>query len=179
MIRETSVILSRMYLKGCLDIWVNVREYELMLYLAHRIATQKGIKSYFLNNLEFFFDEDDKHCTLYNINLDITNTIFDTVNKHIDRIEREDFDKAVAYIEKHDPNFLVAVDHLVNLMDGFETTFGLEILAVTEHIANSKNSNNSKKLFQKVVIENKRFSERQFNLGKTTWKYYDKKRVAS
>jgi len=175
MIRETSVILSRMYLKGDLDILVTVREYELMLYLAHRIATQKGIKSYFLNSLDFFFD-DVKHFTLYNTNIDITTTIFGKENNPAEKIEREDFDKAVTYIKKNDPNFLVAVDHLVNLMVGFETTFGLEILAVTDHIANSKNS---KKLYQKVIIDNKKFSERQFSLGKARLKDYDKVMVAS
>jgi hypothetical protein len=175
MIRETSVILSRMYLKGCLDPMVSVREYELMLYLAHRIATQKGVKSYFLNSLDFFFD-DVKDFKIYNTNLDITATIFGKENKHVERIEREDFDKAVAYIEKHDPNFLVVVDHIVKLMFGFETTLGLEILALSDYISNSKNS---KKLLQKVVVENKRFSERQFNVGKARLKDYDKVRVAS
>lgn len=175
MINETSVILSHMYLKGGLDPFVTVRQYELMLYLAKKIAKEKGIKSSLLTRLDFFFD-DVKDFTLYNTNLDATQTVFGVDNKHIESISRQDFSEAVEYINVNDSNFLVVVDHLVNLIEGFETDFGLELLAVTEYLVNTKNS---RKMYDKVVIQGKRFSERQFSVAKTRLQDYSKVRVAS
>lgn len=172
---ETSVILSHMYLKGGLDPFVTVRQYELMLYLCHRIAKQKNIKSTFLNNLDFFFDN-VKDFTLYNLNLDIAETIFGTTNKSVNFIPKELFNESVRHIRIEDSNFLVIVDHLVNMIEGFETDLGLELLAVTDYLVSTRNTS---KLYNKIVNDQKRFSERQFTVAKNRLKNYTKVKVAS
>jgi hypothetical protein len=166
MIYETSVILSRIYLKGGLASFVTSREYELMLYLAKKVAKDKNLKSQFLNESTFLFD-DVKDFTVHNINIDISKSIFGNEYKEVKFISKEEFDKAVVYLSYNDFNFLLVVDHLVKLLDGFESSFGLELLAVVDCVSKYKDARH---IWKKV----NKFSDRQYNIAKSALQDYDK-----
>jgi hypothetical protein len=77
---------------------------------------------------------------------------------------------ALAFLH-HEPEVTTRFDRVVDLVDGFETSFGLELLATVHWVVAKQEATTPEEALQKVYVWNARkrqFSERQVHLAYKT-----------
>jgi O-acetyl-ADP-ribose deacetylase (regulator of RNase III) len=167
--RAALVALMKRYLDGLLDPFISLLEVHKLMYFlqeAKQPLNLRYVKGYYgpySENLGKVLQKIEGHMISGYANGG------DEPTKQLTIVPKAS-DDAVAFLENY-PEDTSRFDRVANLVEGFETPFGLELLATVHWVVKEENAVSSEDALQKVYAWNsrkKQFSERQIQLAYQT-----------
>ena len=163
--RATLVVLMNRYLEGLLDPFITLLEVHKLLYFVQesgeplRLQYEKEFYGPYAVNLRYVLNSIEGHLT----------------SGYADGGDRPDkelklvpgaYEKATAFLHKH-PQTKQHLDKVSKLVEGFESPFGMELLATVHWVTTKENAKSKEQVIVKVHQWNKRklqFTPRQIEL---------------
>jgi len=167
--RAALVGLVHLYLSGLLDPFVSLLEVHKLMYLLQEsgeplcLIYQKNIYGPYAENLRHVLNAVEGHM----------------LSGYADGGDRPDkelklvpgaYEDATKFLQEH-PQTMQHFDKVSELVEGFESPFGMELLATVHWIATKENAQSKDQVIEKVHLWNERkkqFSPRQIKIAYTT-----------